>query len=274
MKILFVDRDPLMAGLAAGHLEPVGHRIVHESAKTALVPAAKDGSFDVFCIDPSPLNEARNLVMSVRHNSYNYPYMLLVGDAATQEQALGSGFNDALPRPLDVKKLDEKIKNAAFFLKTVRRLGDTQEDFPSAGGIISKSAFNQLFLSAIDRALRYGEVNYVLFIGLENYADIGHNEGMYTADYAAAKLSQFLVRVRRQTDIIAQVGRGEFALLLQRPASESEPMEAAARFVQAISDNRELFGLAFTAPRIGVRLANLPIGVLLFEQVLGTGTPS
>jgi hypothetical protein len=40
--------------------------------------------------------------------------------------------------------------------------------------------------------------------------------------------------LRRQSDIIAQTGRNEFCLMLQRPLYETEPMEAANRFADAL----------------------------------------
>ena len=67
------------------------------------------------------------------------------------------GCNDLLKKPVSGEKLIVKSENAERMVGLVERIGDDSEDFPSAGGVIAKSAFNQLFLSSIDRADRYGE---------------------------------------------------------------------------------------------------------------------
>ena len=223
MKILIVDREGITAQLMKARLEPLGHQIKEETSKNNAVELLANERFDMIFVDPMPLTSARPVILNIRRASSNYPYVLHMATEGTQIEAIQSGANDFIAKPIDPESLDKKVESAKRLTALIKRIGDDKEDFPSAGGIIAKSAFNQLFLSAIDRADRYGERTYIVFIRLSNYQDIAEREGPYAADYAVAKLSQYLVRLRRQSDIIAQTERFEYALLLQRPLYETEP---------------------------------------------------
>jgi GGDEF domain-containing protein len=145
-------------------------------------------------------------------------------------------------------------------------LSDDSEDFRSAGGVIAKSAFNQLFLSSIDRADRYGERAFMLFISIENYNHIGETLGMVEAEIATAKMAQHLVRLRRASDIIGQTHVNEYALLLLRPSTETEPQDAANRFAENLSRLTDIAIQPFMEVDFSVRLIDLPTGNLITQH--------
>ena len=132
--------------------------------------------------------------------------------------------------------------------------------------MIAKSAFNQLFLSAVDRANRYGERTYILFISLSNFKEIRNLDGIYAADFAAAKLSQYLVLMRRQSDIIGQTAKHEYALMLQRPVYDTEPVEAANRFADSLSGFKDISSGGAMSPQISVTLIALPTGEKVIQH--------
>lgn len=267
MKILIVDREEITIQMMANRLEPLGHKIVEEPVKNNAVERLEKEDFDVIFLDPAPLTSARPLILNLRRaaGSY-YPYIIQMGASTQRAEAIQAGANDCLLKPVNPEILDAQVENAKNLTKLIKRIGDDSEDFPSAGGIIAKSAFNQLFLSAIDRSGRYGEKTFIVFIGISNYQDIYQNEGPYAAEFATAKLSQYLVRLRRQSDIIAQTGASEFALLLQRPVYETEPLEAANRFAEAVAEYDDLLNSGDVKPELFVRLVDIPIGSELISH--------
>lgn len=260
MKILIVDRDNITTQLMGNRLEPLGHKITEEPVKNNAVERLTKETYDIIFIDPAPLTSARPLILNIRRASGNYPYIVQIGTDGDRVEAIKAGANDFMHKPVDPQDLDLKVENAKYLTSLIKRIGDDSEDFPSAGGIIAKSAFNQLFLSAIDRADRYGERTYIVFIGITNYRDIYEKEGPYAADYTVAKLSQYLVRLRRQSDIIAQTGINEYALMLQRPLYETEPKEAANRFAEAVATFEDLYKTEGMKPEVSVTLTDLPVG--------------
>jgi CheY-like chemotaxis protein len=268
MKILIIDSDAMAMQLVKSKLYEAGHQVVEESVKNDAIEKLQHEDFDVVLIDPAPLTNARPLVLGIHRTSRNYPYVVLVSQSIDIEEAKKSGANDFISKPIDSERLKGCLANATRLANIVRRIGDDSEDFPSAGGVIAKSAFNQLILSGIDRADRYGEVSFLVFIGIENYHEMLELDGVYAAEYASAKLSQYLVRIRRQSDIIAQTGRGEYCLLLQRPQYESEPLDAANRFAEALAESEEVFAGEVSNASVYINLVDLPVGGLHMEQVI------
>ena len=234
MQIMIVDREEAAAQMLASKLQGLGHVVTQEQHKENAVQRAINEQTQVFLIDPSPANSVRSFILDLRRNVPGYPYIFAFSGEFSFDESIQSGANDAFSKPVDPASIESKFSNAEYLINLVQRIGDDSEDFPSAGGVIAKSAFNQLFLSALERADRYAERTYVLFISVSNYKEILEMDGAYAADYAVAKLSQYLVRLRRQSDIIGQTAKYEYALLLQRPVYETEPVEAAKRFAESL----------------------------------------
>lgn len=271
MKILVVDRDPLVLQMLKSRLQSLGHQIIEEPVKNNAIDRLAQESFDAIILDPSPLTSPRPIILNMRRSMKNYPYIFMLSDTLSREEAVKAGSNDLIAKPVDPDLFGLQIQNAQFFTELVTRISDDSEDFPSAGGVIAKSAFNQLFLSAIDRADRYGEGTYVLFISLNNYREIHDLDGVYAAEYSVAKLSQYLVRLRRQSDIIAQTAKYEFALLLQRPLYETEPVEAANRFAESLAKYDGLAMNGTNKAEIKVSLVEIPSGRIVTEHIMMAG---
>jgi PleD family two-component response regulator len=272
MKVLVVDRDALTGQLIKSRLEPLGHKVEQEAVKNSAVDRLAADEFDVIFLDPSPLTSPRPVVLNIRRTVANYPYIFLLSESASRTEALKLGTNDVFNKPMDTTILDEKLGNAERLTTLLRRIGDDSEDFPSAGGVIAKSAYNQLFLSAVDRADRYGERTYMLFISLSNYKEIRDHDGAYAADYAVAKLSQYLVLLRRQSDIIGQTAKYEYALMLQRPVYDTEPVEAANRFAESLAGCDDIVSSGSAQVEITVTLLDVPVGSKVVEHVVRPGS--
>ena len=268
MKVLVIDRDALSTQLIRSKLEGQGHIVEEESVKNNALERLGRESFDVVMFDPAPLNNARPIVLGIRRSVSNYPYVVLMSHDMEKDDAIKSGSNDVMVKPLNAAHLDRIMENAARLTALIREVGDESEDFPSAGGVIAKSAFNQLFLSCIDRADRYGERSFLLFIGIKNRESILESDGPYAAEYATAKLSQYLVRLRRQSDIIAQIGKSQYCLMLQRPIYDSEPMDAANRFAEAMNRLEDICANEGGHVEVSVELIDMPVGNLLADHTI------
>lgn len=260
MRILVSDRDRLASQMIVSRLSQAGHEVIEESVKNAAIERVQDKGVDVVFFDPAPLTNARPFILGLRRTLNNYAYVVMLGHDLTQEEAMRSGVNDILSKPINLQVMDHMLENARRLGQLVIWMGDVTADYPSAGGVIAKSAFNQLFLSAIDRADRYGEAASLLTIGIENYQDILHDDGPQAAAYVVSKLSHHLVRLRRQSDIIGQTGAAEFSLLLQRPQSPQEPVDAANRFASMLGELSDIASSGMSDASVSVRLVNLPTG--------------
>lgn len=266
MKILIIDRDESFSNLMASKMKAAGHDVVTASIKNDGIEQIGTNRLDAVYFDPSPMTDPKPILLQIRRMVHTYPYLVMMGEAGSREAGIAAGCHDGMKKPLDPAVLKASLENAERMSDLVHRIGDENYDFPSAGGVISKSAFNQLFHSAIDRAGRYGESADVLFISIPNYEDVKIDDGKYAADYAVSKLAQNLVRLRRQSDILAQTGENEFALLLQRQQTPTESVDAAKRFSAALDEQTEVTSTGVTDLFIEVKLVQLPFGALEYHR--------
>ena len=270
MQVLVIDRDDIAPTLIKSRLEPVGHSVTLQADKgaEALESVAK-ADWDVIFLDPSPLTNPKPLIQSLRRNMRKYCYTILLSSTLGLQESLTSGMNNVVAKPLDPGVLDQHLENAARLTGVMRHMSDDTEDFKSAGGVIAKSAFNQLFLSCLERADRYGESSFLLFFTINNYKTIVANEGEVEGDIAVAKMAKHLVRLRRQSDIIGQTRRNEYVLLMQRPAYETEPVDAANRFAEALSKCVDIAGSnPMMEVELTVSLMALPTGAIAVSHTM------
>lgn len=270
MKILVIDRDALVSQMIATRLEGEGHEVVVEAMKNEGLERVGADNFDIIFIDPAPMKDARAMVLNIRRAARNYPYIFLLStdEGIKIEDAVQMGCNDFIAKPLDGEDLHLKVTNAKRLNDMFENLGDTQEDFPSAGGVISKSAFNQLCLSAMERGGRYNELAFILSIYVEDYKDIKSLDGAYVADYIVSKMAHHMVRLRRLSDIIGQIGKDEYAILLQRADDMSEGIEAAKRFAATFDEINDFLPPEAKRATLRVRLTHLPSGATPFDYGL------
>lgn len=268
MRILVSDRDRLAAQIIVSRLREEGHEVIEESVKNTALEQVQGTALDAVFFDPAPLTNARPFILGLRRTLTAYAYIVMLSHQTGRDEALRSGVNDVLTKPLDLGALENVLHNANRLKDIVSWMCDLNEDYPSAGGVIAKSAFNQLFLSAMDRADRYGELSCLLWIGIKNHAQIRQDDGPQAADYLASKLAHHLVRMRRQSDIIGQTGPSEYCLLLQRPQNLQEPIDAANRFAASLNELTDIASSGTSAATIYVSLIILPTGEQAIEHLI------
>lgn len=267
MDILVIDRESLTNQLIMSKLGAKGHQVTVEPNKTAACELLAGKPFDCVMVDPAPLSEARPVIIGIWKSlkSGAKPYLILLSKASTTEDAILAGANDVLIKPLSSQELDEKTGNAARLIEVSRMLA-REDNVHSTGGMIGKAAFNQLFLSANDRAFRYGERSLIVFIRLTNYDQLQKSVVADVFDGVMEKLARQMTFMRRQSDVIGRLGACSFAILLQRPQYESEPIDAINRF----SEQLEKFCAAYDAgpvrPEMHLQLVELPQGAQHAER--------
>ena len=266
MKVLIIDRDDLSGPRIKEKIEALGHQVDLEPVKNNAVDLASREDYRLVFLDPAPLSNARPLILSLRRALRNYSYLVLTSSENDFTDFAQTGANAFLQKPFADEALSDVTESGVRLINILEGLGDDSLDFPSAGGVIAKSAFNQLFLSGIDRADRYNEQTFVVFITVDNYFDMLEKDGPYHADYAVATVSQHLSQIRRQSDIVGQVGKNEYGLLLQRPQYETEPVDAANRFAEELSKLESIKKSVESDPEIRIRLIELPTAKLIADH--------
>lgn len=266
MKALIIDRDAMFSNFLAGKIRALGHEVIEIPVKNEAIEQMNSLSVEAVFLDPTPMKDPKSIMLQIRRLVRSYPYIVQIAEKGDRAAAIHAGCSDFLAKPLAADRLETVLDNAARMSALVRRLGDESYDFPSRGGVISKSAFNQLFLSSVDRVSRYNELAHTMFFRIANYEDIKLDDGKYAADYAVSKLAQNLVRLRRQSDILAQTDINEYAILLQRPQTETESLDAAKRFATALTGQHDITSSGMTDVLVDIDLLHLPTGALDFTH--------
>lgn len=269
MDILVIDRESLTNQLISSKLQARGHTVVTEPNKNEAFDKIKTGNFDCILLDPAPLSDARPVMIGIWKSlrPHTKPYLIMLSKTATQEEAIAAGTNDVLLKPFNLTDLDTKIGNAERLIEITKHLAQ-EDDIHSTGGMIGKSAFNQLFLSAIDRSFRYGERSFIVFLRLVNYDAITAALGAAAAEETLQKLTEKVTAMRRQSDVIGRLGIYDFGILLQRPQYETEPTDAFTRFYEILDKFYSAFKDPQAAPQVELSLVSLPQGALQVERLV------
>jgi len=266
MDILVIDRDPLTRQLLGSRLSALGHAVTAEADKNEAFGKIRNNPFGCILVDPAPLSDARPVVINIWKNIHTSfrPYLMLLSKTATSEESIAAFANDALNKPFSTVDVETKIGNAERLTNLTRWLAQ-EDNIHSGGGMVGKAAFNQLFLSAIDRSFRYAERSLLIFMSMINYDAIAASAGVDAAENVVAKLTEKMTFMRRQSDVIGRLSPHDFAIMLQRPQYESEPIDAFNRFCEALDAFHTSYSNPDLAPRIDMSLISLPQGSLLQE---------
>ncbi len=269
MKILIVSSNAHNTSDIGQMISEKGYGITVCDTPQDAMDRLNQESFDiVFLPIQGDINEKRHTIATIRRASTGYIYINELSKdiaASTEDNAGANNIIDSDNITWDA--LRDTINNAKRLQELIATIGNNNIDFPSAGGIIARSAFNQLFLSALDRGNRYSEMSSILTISLENYQELFNLGGNYVVEYAVALLSKTLVDIRRQSDIIGQVKNHAFSLLLQMPKTPQEPIEAAKRFADTLANTPSLQEAAPTPMGLRVSLVSIPSGELKYEKL-------
>ncbi|MBU6234268.1 MAG: response regulator [Alphaproteobacteria bacterium] len=268
MKVLVIDRDRDACEQLQTTLEAAKIEVTFEPTKNNAIELAKKGAFDVIIIDPAPANEMRSFIMGVRRSTNSFPPILVTSHTFAAADVAKAGGNEFIKKPIDKDELLKKIQNAARITEASRLMADESEDFPSKEGLIAKSAFNQLFITCLDRADRHGEKSFLIFVSVDNLSQIAVQDGQEQADKVANNLRRTISRTRRTSDIAGHIKKAEFCLLLLRPGREDEPFLAANRFAESLKENIDLIATSPTKAILKVWLLAIPSGEIPVEHVV------
>jgi PleD family two-component response regulator len=264
MKILIVHPDQPYIDQVSKQLDIQGHESVGCLSWAQAITELEENVYAIVLVDESYIRHAEYNVNNLRRSARGYIYVigLNVAEVASESE---NGFNMSVSQSGDMNVIEKATDTAVQFILRSKQLSNENEDFPSAGGVISKSAFNQLFLGAMNRAGRYSETASVLYVSVENYKNIIVEENEYAAKHASARLAYHLSQTRRQSDILAQTNANEYAILFLRPEYEQEPLDATNRFASTLSHIKD-YTTGLSTVNISLRLSSLPSGSIQAEH--------
>lgn len=266
MRFLIIDRDRLSAQILQTRLDELGFDAIVEPTKNMALDRLKTEDFTAIFVDPAPLNDVRPVVLGIRRatEGRSLPYIFLM----TKEYSEGEkkwGVNDFILKPVDNEELDNKLANATRLKEIIDHLGDTKQDTLNTPHVLGKMGFNQVFLSALDRADRYDEAASLITIKVDNLESIMVTEGPEALGYINKVLAKKLAKLKRQSDLLGHIAACEYAFLIQRPVFDSEPVDAANRFAETMRLFDDLKSQAGELLHIKITVYGLPTGNIMHD---------
>lgn len=267
MKIMVIDRDRAAVEEIEEWCKGIaGVELMVEPIKNSALEILRQERFSAVFIDPAPQNELRSFVIGARRGIAHYNPIIVMSHQMDREEVRSQGANATLSKPFEERDFKAQLLNMRNLNGLMDRLADESIDFPSKEGVISKSAFYQIFISCLDRADRYGEETYLTFATIKNIDEIRGEFGADTANEICENLKKYTMRIRRLSDIAGRTAAEEICLMLTRPANAEEPKMAINRFAESMAEYAELIGVNGAKPVITVMMMCLPSGQITYEQ--------
>lgn len=268
MKIMLVDRDREIIEKITDICDDIENieLIVAPTKNTALDMLAKD-KYDTIFFDPAPQNtEMRAFIIGVRRIKGQYTPITIMSHQLSSEEAKKFGCNNYIKKPLETEVFKDKLNTANNFSKFYKNLNDDVTDFPSKDGLISKSAFNQIFISCLDRADRYGEETYLISVNIKNIAEIQELHGHDIASKICENLKKYTMKIRRLSDIAGRLSESEICLMLIRPKNADEPSLAVERFVDTMKEYIDLISINDAKIILNINVMAIPSAEVTFSK--------
>ncbi len=268
MKIMLIDRDRDVVDEVENICRQDGNiDLTIEPIKNNAIDAVRAEPYDAIFFDPAPKNEEmRALLIGVRRGNPNYTPVVIMSHQLSLDESKKSGANDYIKKPFDQNEFKKKLGNLKRLADFNKQLQDESIDFPSKDGVISKSAFNQIFISCLDRADRYGEETYLTFATIKNIDDIRAQHGDDVAAEICENLKKYTTRIRRLSDIAGRTAENQICLMLTRPANADEPRMAITRFADSMAEYAELISTSDAKAVINVSMMAIPSGEETFTK--------
>lgn len=269
-KVLVVDRDRAASQVLETAVGNHGMTVTVEATKEKALNLSQKEGYNIVLFDPLPQQEARPFIIGLRRGSSQtgrYVYAVPMSRDKTREEVLLFGGNDHLKKPFEAGDIKPVLDNAQRFLKLYHELKVQEESnrIYCDGSMLGNAALTQVFLTAVDRADRYGEKAYFLNIEVTNYKELLKSWGEEKAKNAMDNFSLCLKRIRRQSDMIGRFEINRFALIMQRPVNDREPADATARLKLSIEEflkKPEFKGLSL---KVSLRTISIPIGEVVAD---------
>lgn len=221
--VMLLFEDAANATLLSANLYDIGYRnvIVAEEQAAARQLLLNDRP-DLLLLDADLRgNGCMTLLEWMRSDkSLQDMPIIVLADAGLMDvklRALELGASDCLAKPVDVRELALRMRNALATARSLRRArGDDQDGLT---GLTNRQRFNTVLEWALTYAKRMGIVGAVLQIGVDRFAQVNEALGPSVGDRLLQAVAQRLSDCVRETDMVSGMGgqsAGEFGVSLSR----------------------------------------------------------
>jgi diguanylate cyclase (GGDEF)-like protein len=217
LRILLAEGDSGEAATSLREIYPEGQdglELTVVSALSTLIGSLEIVNPEIIFLDlslaqPDPLDAVRR----VHRSAPGVPLIVLAGDCDKNRvaQCLSQGALDYLPKGFIDARALKRVLRAALERKTFEGLADLLRD--PLTGLYTRDGFLTLGDCALETAVRRESSMVLLCMKIENLAALDAESGPSALDTAMCEVATLLAGSFRKTDILARLGKSQFAAL-------------------------------------------------------------
>tara|TARA_R110002072_G_scaffold10522_10_gene48864 strand:+ start:2993 stop:4693 length:1701 start_codon:yes stop_codon:yes gene_type:complete len=214
---------------------PARFHLAPAAAMERPLEALLDPKIDAVIMAHGP--ESEYLLRLANKNKATAPLILLLdkADQTQIEQLRELGAQDYLIRGQLQDALVHRVLDYSIQLKQAREKIRQLSNRDPLTGVLNRAGFRAHMERAMGRSERYGFNTALLYINIDQFANINDHYGEADGDVMIKSISRRLVNKMRNTDSIARLGGDEFAVVLEDVNSLEDVELIAGKMLKSIS---------------------------------------
>ena len=227
--------DHLILSACLERAAPTRFRLASQNLIQRPLEALLDPAIDAVIMANGP--ETEYLLRLAQKNNVTAPIILLLDEVSEKisAQLRDYGAQDYLVRGQLQDQLVHRILDYSIQLKEAREEILQLSNRDGLTGALNRAGFRAHLERAMDRSERYGFNTALLYINVDQFANINDNYGEADGDLMIKTISRRLINKLRSTDSIARLGGDEFAIVLEDVSSSGDVALIAEKMLGSIS---------------------------------------
>lgn len=227
--------DHAILSACLGRAVPARFDLASSESMERPLEALLDPMIDAVIMAYGP--ETEYLLRLAQKNQATVPLILLLDEQNDRltEQLREYGAQDYLVRGQLQDGLVHRVLDYSIQLKQARDTIQQLSSRDSLTGALNRAGFRAHMERAMERSERYGFSTALLYINMDQFANINDHYGEADGDLLIKTISRRLINKMRSTDSIARLGGDEFAIVLEDVSSVKDVELIAEKMIKSIT---------------------------------------
>ncbi|MBC8402753.1 MAG: diguanylate cyclase, partial [Candidatus Marinimicrobia bacterium] len=246
LSVLIVEDDPNILAQLSFHLKRDGYKIDTATDGDIAIKKIEDGQkYDLIILDIMMPRVTGIEVCKTVRNQYNlYEMPILISSALSEShdvvKGLEVGANDYITKPFQRVELIARVKNllSLKYMNDIARaneqLANTRALYDDLTGLPNRTYLYNKLQEAIIECNRDNSIIATLFVNIDRFKAINNSLGHGAGDIYLRELSQKLLGIAHQDDIVTRLYTDTFAVVKTGVKKNGYEKNVIAEFAQNI----------------------------------------